>query len=238
MTRNSRIARAIRYAATGASSFSAFIQSIISISENWALAKNPTRGSAGVIGALFGVEDNSVGANEIHYGLVGISSFTGDDDAAAKFHVGVAGEASAAEGSGVINALYGVDAAPIIYDGSTGNVVIGVALHGQVIMHALMVMVVGAGVYIEDAVNDKPGILQTLYGVKIDAQTKGSVANWGLHSATKNFLGEGAVFGEIADPDAPAADGAHLYCKDNGAGKTQLCVRFATGAVQVIATEP
>lgn len=41
-----------------------------------------------------------------------------------------------------------------------------------------------------------------------------------------------------ADPAAPAANSARLYAKDNGAGKTQLCVRFATGAVQVIATEP
>lgn len=41
-----------------------------------------------------------------------------------------------------------------------------------------------------------------------------------------------------ADPAAPAADKARWYVKDNGAGKSQLCVRFATGAVQVIATEP
>lgn len=41
-----------------------------------------------------------------------------------------------------------------------------------------------------------------------------------------------------ADPAAPAANAARWYVKDNGAGKTQLCVRFATGAVQVIATEP
>jgi hypothetical protein len=31
---------------------------------------------------------------------------------------------------------------------------------------------------------------------------------------------------------------ARLFVKDNGAGKTQLCVRFHTGAVQVIETEP
>ena len=41
-----------------------------------------------------------------------------------------------------------------------------------------------------------------------------------------------------ADPAAPATNAARLYLRDNGAGKTQLCVRFATGAVQVIATEP
>lgn len=43
---------------------------------------------------------------------------------------------------------------------------------------------------------------------------------------------------EVADPAAPSADQGVVYFRDNGAGKTQLCVRFATGAVQVIATEP
>jgi len=43
---------------------------------------------------------------------------------------------------------------------------------------------------------------------------------------------------EISDPAAPVANGARLYAKDNGGGKTQLCVRFATGAVQCFATEP
>ena len=43
---------------------------------------------------------------------------------------------------------------------------------------------------------------------------------------------------ERADPSAPAADKAILYVRDNGSGKTQLVVRFPTGAVQVLATEP
>ncbi len=46
------------------------------------------------------------------------------------------------------------------------------------------------------------------------------------------------TFSEQTDPAAPAANGATLYARDNGAGKTELCVRFATGAVQVIATQP
>lgn len=41
-----------------------------------------------------------------------------------------------------------------------------------------------------------------------------------------------------ADPSAPAANRARLYLIDSGAGKTILKVRFATGAVQTIATEP
>ena len=43
---------------------------------------------------------------------------------------------------------------------------------------------------------------------------------------------------EIADPDAPDPNNGLLYVKDNGAGKTQLVIRFPTGAVQIIATEP
>jgi hypothetical protein len=47
---------------------------------------------------------------------------------------------------------------------------------------------------------------------------------------------EGVELG--ADPVAPAVDGFRLYAKDNGAGKTGLYVRFATGAVVQIAVEP
>lgn len=43
---------------------------------------------------------------------------------------------------------------------------------------------------------------------------------------------------EISAPGAPAANTARLYCEDNGSGKSRLVVRFPTGAVQVIATEP
>jgi hypothetical protein len=46
------------------------------------------------------------------------------------------------------------------------------------------------------------------------------------------------VFPERADPAAPPAGRAVVFARDNGSGETQLCVRFATGAVQVLATEP
>lgn len=42
---------------------------------------------------------------------------------------------------------------------------------------------------------------------------------------------------EISPPSAPAANTARLYVDDSG-GKTRLIVRFPTGAVQVLATEP
>lgn len=43
---------------------------------------------------------------------------------------------------------------------------------------------------------------------------------------------------EAFDPSAPASGSCCIYARNNGSGKTQLCVRFATGAVQVLATEP
>ena len=43
---------------------------------------------------------------------------------------------------------------------------------------------------------------------------------------------------EMATPAAPPANMARTFVRDDGSGKTQLCVRFPTGDVQVIATEP
>lgn len=43
---------------------------------------------------------------------------------------------------------------------------------------------------------------------------------------------------EQTAPSAPAADGYRIFAQDNGAGKTQLMVIFATGAAQQIAIEP
>ena len=39
-------------------------------------------------------------------------------------------------------------------------------------------------------------------------------------------------------PVAPAANVGRLFCRDNGAGKTQLAIIFNTGVEQVIATQP
>ena len=57
---------------------------------------------------------------------------------------------------------------------------------------------------------------------------------YGQYVVLKNYI----ELLEISDPSAPSSNLGRLYVKDNGAGKTQLVVRFPTGAVQVIATEP
>lgn len=42
---------------------------------------------------------------------------------------------------------------------------------------------------------------------------------------------------EVSTPSAPASNHARLFVRDNGSGKTQLCVRFPTGTVKVLATQ-
>lgn len=50
--------------------------------------------------------------------------------------------------------------------------------------------------------------------------------------------GAGIEFKEMTAPSAGGSNTARLFCRDNGSGKSQLCVIFATGAIQVVATEP
>lgn len=61
-----------------------------------------------------------------------------------------------------------------------------------------------------------------------------TTANSQVAVGTKHF----ELLELAADAAAGAANSARLYVRDNGSGKTQLVVRFATGAIQVIATEP
>ena len=42
---------------------------------------------------------------------------------------------------------------------------------------------------------------------------------------------------EMTAPAAPAANNARLFCRDNG-GKTELCVMFSDGSVQMIKAQP
>jgi hypothetical protein len=43
---------------------------------------------------------------------------------------------------------------------------------------------------------------------------------------------------EMTEPSSPTANKARLFVRDNGSAKSQLCVVFGSGAVQVLATEP
>jgi len=51
------------------------------------------------------------------------------------------------------------------------------------------------------------------------------------------YMGSWIDIEEIGDPGAAGPNQARLFTRDNG-GKTELCVRFPTGVLQVLASEP
>ena len=81
-------------------------------------------------------------------------------------------------------------------------------------------------------------------GVRLAAETAGTGGdnlNVALAPAGTGGVTLGAnyqQFTEMTAPAAGAANTARLYAQDNGAGKTQLCALFPSGAAQCFATEP
>lgn len=76
-------------------------------------------------------------------------------------------------------------------------------------------------------------------GVTLQVRT---AANALLDGLVVGPTGRVGVYADVALPEMTAPSGVAntglLFCRDNGAGKTQLCVIFGSGAVQVVATEP
>jgi hypothetical protein len=68
--------------------------------------------------------------------------------------------------------------------------------------------------------------------MRIDAD---GVVSFPANAVAGGFLELNELTGDVANG---AANTGRLYLKDNGASKTQLMVRFASGAAVVIATEP
>jgi hypothetical protein len=65
-----------------------------------------------------------------------------------------------------------------------------------------------------------------------------STTGYAGYFSGKVFTDRFVEFSEIATPPTAGTDRARLFARDNGSGKTQLCVRFQSGAVRVLATEP
>jgi hypothetical protein len=64
-----------------------------------------------------------------------------------------------------------------------------------------------------------------------------SDAGWAGWFDGKVFTNRFIEFAEVtANPRAPGANRAKIFARDNGSGRTQLCVRFHNGTIRVLAT--
>lgn len=126
---------------------------------------------------------------------------------------------------------------------AAGDVVQGAALTNEVAMWAPNGRTDGASIKMLEAgilggyVRYDSALNQMVVGMLDSGPTDRESIRISRTNGRVSFLKE-TEFTEMTDPSAPAANTAVLYCRDNGSGKTQLCARFATGAVQVIATQP
>jgi hypothetical protein len=93
-----------------------------------------------------------------------------------------------------------------------------------------------------DAGTGVRGISTSGYGVygnssSLDGVRGFSTTGYAVHANGRARIDEYLDIQEMAAPASPAVNVARLFVRDNGAGKTELCVIFPTGAVQVIKTQ-
>lgn len=113
------------------------------------------------------------------------------------------------------------------YDGTSFRRTVGGAAAGRLLIDASGNLAYGAL-----PSGDADEVL--IFGTQFSVTPEGNATAGGWVKSGGYY--EGAEQG--ASPAAPTANGWRLYAKDNGAGKTVLYVRFATGAEQQIAIEP
>ena len=96
----------------------------------------------------------------------------------------------------------------------------------------------GAGLYIQGAPAPSGGANYAIWVDADDTRLDGQLIMPALTIGPENSGNFIQMTEMSSDAAAPAANTVKMYVRDNGAGKTQVVARFATGAVQVMATEP
>ena len=198
------------------------------------------KGVSGTSHSFYGV----FGSSDTSYGVYGVSSSSGVYGTSTS-GVGVEGVSSDVVGVyGHSTSGYGVQGGSGTSIGVYGASSSGIGVEGYSTSHAGVFGRSGNG----------PGSIPSATGVYGYAQ--GSTARGvfgqtdsghGVHGlATTGFAGyfSGKVFTtkfhemqEITAPAAPQSFHARLFLKSDGLGHTQLCVRFHTGSIVVLATQ-
>lgn len=136
----------------------------------------------------------------------------------AGFRTGIAAGANGITG-------YNSDANAMAFGGSGRASALGNAFNGLLLCSSYQV-----GFSNQAATADSFGNVDTI----INRTAAGIIGVRGSNTTTGGALS----FIEQTAPAAPAANGVYIYAEDDGAGKTRLMARFATGAAQQIAIEP
>jgi hypothetical protein len=197
---------------------------------------------------IFGKSNSSLGVygeSTSYYGVQGFSSdFVGVRGSSATSD-GVQGEANDPDHSGVYgsNPAFGYGVAGSTNGGSSRagvwghNSVDGVGVRGTTIA--------GSGVFGYSSsltIPSAPAKVGVYGYANQDSSAKGiygeSAMGFAGYFAGRVYLSKYQEMAEISTPTAPGANKARLFVRDNGSGKTQLCVRFNTGGVLVIKTQP
>lgn len=100
---------------------------------------------------------------------------------------------------------------------------------------------VGLPFYVQDASGniDEGGNIDVVLTTAAHATQAAELRLGVLGTTVAALTSSGGVrLAEVTAPAAPAANTVIIYAQDNGAGKTQLMARFATGAAQQVAIEP
>jgi hypothetical protein len=182
-------------------------------------------GSGNLATALTGITNTSAGSTTLHCSSTGAGTGV---SGSSQSGFGVRGESSGIGVSGTSHGLF----QPASLGQSLGNSTGVLGVSGSSAPTAKP----KTGVYgyaNQDNTSSAVYGLSPL-GVGIRGHTSSGYAGYFEGRVYTNAFYE---LGEIANPAAPLANRARLFVRDNGAGKTQLCVRFRTGAVQVIKTE-
>jgi len=85
--------------------------------------------------------------------------------------------------------------------------------------------------------------LQDAFSRGVTGESPAGIGVYGISSTGYGVYSAGVVYTtrfyeltEISTPVSPIANRARLFAKDNGLGKTQVCVKFANGTVKILAT--
>jgi hypothetical protein len=199
-------------------------------------ATGPTRGVYGRSDSPngYGVQARNMGANGTGAAVQGIGGN----------NIGVVGTTTYINTPGVYGSGYfGVD--------GMGHI----GVRGRTISPGYGVWGEASGAGASDA-RAVAGIASGAAGVGVEGRHEGAgLGVWGFSNTGIGVQGEssggwaGYFYGpvkitrylDVAEMAAPAAPGTNigrLFMRDNGSGKTQLCVMFPTGAIQVLSTQP